>query len=56
LKGIFKQRLENLIDGMGEKRNWWVEASIISYFIFFKGLFKQRLEILIDGMKERKDS
>jgi len=41
---------------MGEKRDWWVEAPIISYFIFFKGLSLQRLENLIDGMRERKDS
>jgi hypothetical protein len=53
---LFQQRLENLIDRMEERRNWWVEASNLSYFLFFlMGLSKQRLQNLIDGIGERRD-
>jgi len=44
LKDLSKQRLQNLIDGMGERRDSWIKGSIISYFIFLKDLFNQRLE------------
>jgi hypothetical protein len=36
--------LENLIDAIGERNDWWIEASYITYFSSFKGLSNKGLK------------